>query len=174
MNKEVKSNIGFIFEQMARGVPSADILSQIEEKRRRRAEGSEAFEKGRHSERVARNAISKIPIVASAIITPKDGYEDTNSVDISVRLRKTPYVEHVVVQVKSNQRHIGEAKRILRKRTGLTRGQFDEWLMTNKLIFVNGQMSHGEIQEQFMDQLNKIKEFHAASQKPRKYHSTHD
>mgnify|MGYP001591468925 FL=1 len=159
------NNLGFIFEQLHRGVPSVEILSQIEERRRRRAEGSKAAQKGSHSERVARNAIFKIPVVASAIISPKDGYEDENLVDINVRL-KIPDVEQVAVQVKSSQEGIKKAKRILRRKMKLTVEQFDEWLIANKLILMNGQQDNEEIQQQFMDQLDKIKEFHAVPQKP--------
>ena len=166
MSIERKPNdLGFMFERLHRGIPLVKILSQIEEGRGRRAVGSEAAQRGSQSELAVKNAISKIPVVASAIISPKDGYEDERLVDINVRL-KIPDVEQVAVQVKSSQEGIKKAKRILRRKMELTLEQFDEWLIRNKLIFVNGQQDNEKIQQQFMDQLNKIKEFHGVPQKP--------
>ena len=160
------NNLGLIFELLHRGVPYVEILSQIEERRSRRAEGSKAAQKGIYSERVARIAISQIPIVRSAIIILQEGSENINLEDIHVRLREIPYVESVSIQVKSSQKRIREAKRTLRRKMELTVEQFDEWLIRNKLIFVNGQMDNEKIQQQFMDQLGKIKEFHTVPQKP--------
>lgn len=154
-----------ILEQLAQGRPNAEIILELEEKERAKRAGEISEQKGSISERRAKNAIAKLDVVISAHLTQKFSPEDRNLIDILVNLRNLPDLCTVKVQVKSSKRGIRQALDETKRIRNLTNDEdLNEWLLKNKYIFVNGNLSHDQIQAQFLQQLEPMAAFHAAKQ----------
>lgn len=115
-------------------------------------------DRGEKSEINVMRALVELPLVESVIRSEKFSIEDMRGVDLTVLLLDEP-VESVGVQVKSHDEEV----RIFRdfgSQSGQYRQDGAEILARRGLIALNGKTSADQIQENFMNGLQKIRNMH--------------
>lgn len=117
----------------------------------------EGYQKGVASETASHNAVLRLPFIPSIHINPRGSEGDRNMVDFIVNLTPEPALKTVDVQVKSSEERIQDAFKEITNRYNVKPADITTWLLANRLIFLNGQMEPKLIQEDFINQLRKIR-----------------
>lgn len=140
-----------ILNWIRRGTPNSKLIARLESETNYVQDMSE---RGLRSEKNAQMAIRGLPSVSSV----RRRGMGAPLVDLDVML-EDPILIHVWVQVKSSQARISDAKARLMKRKGLSSEELSNWLLREKLIFINGRRPTTQIQADFLGQLEQIREY---------------
>lgn len=123
----------------------------------------QANERGQNSADRTLKALKKMPQIKSILKTKRWSRPDLKKRDLIVELDEVSLrklfsdyqinkIQHVFIQVKSSNGGIAG----FREKLGKTSAEQQHWLISNRLIVINGQQTFDEIQADFLAQLQTV------------------
>ncbi len=149
-----------LIRDLESGLSSADIIAQQAAKH---LDGDRSAMRGDESEERVLEVVSKLPFVLSVRRKGKGGRADAQGIDLLASMNEQYDSSSISIQVRSSQVGIDHMMKQLEKRTGLTRKGVEDWMKETGRVVLNGQEDPTQIRENFIRQLEEIKDHHTPS-----------